>query len=192
MKKYRKILIFCFLFVLSFSFVACEKKDEVSISNKNKIKQIKFPNEKDNNIDLKIYFADNDSESDSDIAKEERLLKKEEIIGELIMQELIKGPAVKGSLKPIFPKETRLLSFSIKDSVAYVNLSKEAYHAPMSYNNEKAYLKCIVWSLTQLPSVEKVKLLIENKNINNLTKNFDLSKPIERDDLKSDTPKEGM
>lgn len=191
MKKYREILIFCFLFVLSFSFVACEKKDEVSISNKNKIKQIKFPNEKDNNIDLKIYFADSDSKNDSDITKEERLLKKEEIIGELIIQELIKGPSVNGSLKPIFPKETRLLSFSIKDSVAYVNLSKEAYY-PMSSNNEKAYLKCIVWSLTQLPSITKVKLLIENKNINNLTKNFDLSKPIERDDLKSDTPKEGM
>lgn len=166
----------------SVTLTGCQKEDKVSINNKEKVKSIAMPKEKDNIIDLDIYFDSSSDEKKTEIAKEERLIQKEELLGELIMHELIKGPSVESKLKPILPKETRLLSFSIKDSIAYVNLSKEA-NVPMTKSKEEASLKSIANSLTQLPSITKVKLLVESKEVDTLGGNFDVSKPFGKDDI---------
>jgi spore germination protein GerM len=42
------------------------------------------------------------------------------------MQELLKGPSNVSKLKPILPKDARLINFSIKDGIAFINLSSEA------------------------------------------------------------------
>lgn len=182
MKKYIKFITFSSLVLCFLLFIGCEKKDNLTVNNKDKIKKIVFDNEKNNNIELELYFDSSNDENNSKMVKEERILKKDEVIAEMIIQELIKGPSVNSSLKPIFPKETRLLSFSIKDNIAYVNLSKEAYYN-MTETREEAYLKSIIWSLTEISSIQKVQILIDNKNMSNLSKNFDLSKPLGRDDI---------
>ena len=99
-----------------------------------------------------------------------------------IIQELIKGPTVKSELKPVLPKETRLLSFSIKDNIAYVNLSKEA-KINMSEAKEKSCLQSIAASLTQLSSIKKIKLTLENNDIDTIGGNFDVSKPFSKEGL---------
>lgn len=176
-------LAFCSsLIISSVFFISCEKKDSISINNKDKIKNVTLHNEKDNLVDLNLYFDSTNSANNAEITKEERIIKKDELIGQFIIGELIKGPSVNNSLKPIFPKETRLLSFSIKDNIAYVNLSSEAYYS-MTADKEEAYLRSIIWSLTELPSIKKVKLFIENKDISSLSKNFKFNDPIGRDDL---------
>lgn len=176
-------LAFCSsLIISSVFFISCEKKDSISINNKDKIKNITLHNEKNNLVDLNLYFDSTNNANNAEITKEERIIKKDELIGQFIIGELIKGPSVNNSLKPIFPKETRLLSFSIKNNIAYVNLSSEAYYS-MTADKEEAYLKSIIWSLTELPSIKKVKLFIENKDISSLSKNFKFSEPIGRDDI---------
>ncbi|WP_251860630.1 GerMN domain-containing protein [Clostridium sp. Marseille-Q2269] len=182
MKKSIKLAFCSSLIVSSILFISCEKKDSISINNKDKIKNITLHNEKDNLVDLDLYFDSTNSKDNPEITKEERIIKKDELIGQFIMSELIKGPTVNNALKPIFPKETRLLSFSIKNNIAYVNLSKEAYYS-MPKDKEEAYLRSIIWSLTEIPSIKKVKLSIENNDISSISKNFKFTEPIGRDDM---------
>jgi len=182
LKKSIKLAFCSSLIISSVFFISCEKKDSISINNKDKIKNITLHNEKNNLVDLNLYFDSTNSSNNAEITKEERIIKKDELLGQFIIGELIKGPSVNNSLKPIFPKETRLLSFSIKNNIAYVNLSSEAYYS-MTADKEEAYLKSIIWSLTELPSIKKVKLFIENKDISSLSKNFKFDEPIGRDDI---------
>jgi len=183
MKKVIKILLCSLLVISTVAFFGCEKKDSKSVTNKEKLENLKLPLEKDGFIQLGIFFDGSKDSTNVQVVKDERIINKEELIGETIMQELIKGPNVKSELKPILSKETRLLSFSIKDNIAYVNLSKEA-KIKMSEVKEKSCLEGIVASLTQLPSVEKVKITMENKDIDTIGGNFDISKPFSKGELK--------
>lgn len=184
MKKVLNLLL-CSMVVVSLStFTGCDKKSAVNLSNESKIKKITLPNEKDNFIDLTLYFDSSKDDKDMQISKDPRTIPKEELLGEVIMQELIKGPSVKGELKPILPKGTRLLNFSIKDGIAFVNLSRDAINA-MTPNREEACLKSIIFSLTQLSSVQKVKIQIDNKDVEYLGGNFIISNPIGKDDLEN-------
>ena len=182
MKKVIKILLCSVLLVSNMAFFGCEKKDKKSVTNKEKLENLKLPLEKDDFIQFGIYFDASKDGTSVEVVKDERLINKEDLIGETIMQELIKGPTVKSELKPILPKETRLLSFSIKDNIAYVNLSKEA-KVSMSEVKERSCLEGISASLTQLPSVEKVKITMESKDIDTLGGNFDISKPFSKGEI---------
>lgn len=179
MKKVLSLLLCSTLFASAVGFSACSKNDKTSIYSKEKLKSLTLPKEKNNYIDLNIYFDGSKDSNTPQIAKEERLIQKEELIGEAIMNELIKGPSVNSKLKPILPKESKLLSFSIKDGIAYVNLSNEA-KTQLSPVREKVCLDSIVNSLCELPSVKKVKILIENKDDDSLGGNYDLSKPLSK------------
>ncbi len=182
MKKIIKMLLCTMLVISTMAFLGCEKKDKKSVTNKEKLENLKLPLEKDDFIQFGIYFDASKDGNAVQVVKDERLINKEELIGETIMQELIKGPTVKSELKPILPKETRLLSFSIKDNIAYVNLSKDA-KIEMSKVKERSCLEGIAASLTQLPSVEKVKITMENKNIDTLGGNFDISRPFNKGEI---------
>jgi len=161
--------------------VTPEKKDKASITNKEKLETTKLPSEKGDLIELKLYFGDAKGEG-TNIVKEERLINKEELIGEIIMQELIKGPAVVSDSKPVLPKETRLLSFSIKEGIAYVNLNS-VVEFKMTADQEKVILSSISNSITQLPSVKKVMLTVENKSVNTLGGNYNISKPFSKEEI---------
>ncbi|MBU3146583.1 GerMN domain-containing protein [Clostridium sp. CF012] len=179
MKKVVKVLLCSLLVSSTVAFFGCEKKDNKSVTNTEKLENLKLPLEKDGFIRFGIYFDGTKDDSNVQVVKDERIINKEELIGEAIMQELIKGPTVKSELKPILSKETRLLSFSIKDSIAYVNLSKEA-KIKMSVAKEKSCLEGIAASLTQLSSIEKIKITLENKDIDTIGGNFDISKPFNK------------
>lgn len=162
----------------------CEKKDDMSINNNEKIKNFVVSNEKDNNINLKLYFDSSPNSQNAEVSKEERLIHTDELMGEIIMQELIKGPSNESKLKPIFPTGTKLLSFSIKDGTAYVNLSSQA-KVPMSLSKEEACLKSMINSLTQISSIKKIKLMVENKDTEVLGGGFDVSKPFGQEDIQN-------
>ena len=176
-------LFTCSLLITSLlGITGCEKKDKTSLNNNEKEKKIVLS--KEDTLDLNIYFDASNDAKNPEIAKEERVMKRYEILGETIMGEIIKGPSVNSKLKPTLPKDTRILSFSIKDNIAFVNLSKEA-NISMTSSKEETCLKSIIWSLCQIPSVEKVKILIENKDIDLWGNHFDLSKPLGKDDVQN-------
>lgn len=184
MKKALNLFVCSIIFASCFEFAGCTRQDALSLNNKEKIKKITLKNETDNAVEIPLYFDASSNDKKAEISNETRVIQKEEVLGEIIMQELIKGPAVTSNNKPILPKNTRLISFSINDSIAYVNLSQEAVIS-MSPVKEEACLKSIVYSLCQLDSVKKVMIQIDNKNVDTLGGNFNISKPLGKDDIEN-------
>ncbi len=179
MKKTFCIFICSITMLSMISLTGCESKDIISSNNKDKEKQIALS--KENTLDLNIYFSSNDT-NNTDVSKEERIVKKDELLGEAIINELIKGPSIKSNLKSVIPKESKLLSFSIKDNIAYVNFSKET-NIVMTTVKEELCLKSIILSITELSSVQKVKVSIEDKDTGIWGDHFDLSKPLGKDNI---------
>lgn len=180
-KIYKGFLIILTMISLA-TLTGCGKENQANVNNAEKIKKLKLANSDDAYLNLNIYFDASKNESEVDVVKEERIIQKDELVGEVIMQQLIKGPSVKGKAKPIFPKNTRILSFSIKDNIAYVNLSSNVRYQ-MTLAREEACLRSIALSLSELQSIDKVKILVENKNIESLGGNFNISKPFNNNDI---------
>lgn len=182
MKKLYKSFLIILIMINLVSLTGCGKENKVNTSNTEKIKKLKLDNSDDAYLNLNIYFDASKSENEIGVAKEERIIQKDELIGEVIMQQLIKGPSVKSKSKPVFPNNARILSFSIKDNIAYVNLSSNVRYQ-MTLGREEACLRSIALSLTELQSIDKVKIMVENKNIESLGGNFNISKPFNNDDI---------
>lgn len=179
----KKVVYFILGIVLSTVIVtACGKKEIPSVTDKEKIENLTLPKEKDDFINISLYFDGCNDGKTEKIGKEERIINKEELLGELIMQQLIKGPSIKSDLTRILPKETRMISFSIKDGIAIINMSKEA-KVDMTDIKEKACLTSITKSMLQLPSIDKVRILIESKNVDSLGGNYDISKPFSQSEI---------
>ena len=70
----------------------------------------------------------------------------------------------------------------VKDDIAIINLSKEAV-INMSAAKEQATLEGIVATITQIPSINKINILVDNQMINSLGGNFDISKPFGKEDI---------
>lgn len=184
MKK-KLLIVLCSLMLSSSLLISgCSKKESVANNSNDKEKTIALSNEKDGIVNLNLYFDSSDGGKIAEISKEERSIKSDELMGQFIVLELIKGPSLKSGYTQILPKETKLLSFSIKDNIAYIDLSKEA-NAVLLPTKEEAVVKSIVMSLTQVTSILKVKISIENVDTNLWGGNFDLTKPLGRDDFKS-------
>lgn len=183
MKKIYKIfLIMCILASLNMIFIGCDDKDKVSAHNNEKLKVLESSENDDSLLKFNIYFNASKNEKSVNMLKDERIINKDELLGEFILRELIKGPSIESKLKPVLPKDTKLLSFSIKDNIAYINLNQEAKYK-MNKSTEESILKGIVLSLSQIKSIKKVKILINNKNVDTLGGNYDISKPFSKDDI---------
>lgn len=158
------------------------KKDQASSLVKEKLENTKraTADEGKEYTDIVLYFGGDDSKSE--VIKEERLIGYDELLGEIIMQELIKGPATVSQCKPILPKETRLISFSIKDGIAYINLSSDAVFE-MTSSQEEILLKALTASLSQLESVDKIMITIDNQGVETLGGNYNISKPFSSSDI---------
>lgn len=174
------LLLVC---TITLSFTACEKKDKISSLNKEKLENVKLSEkEKENFLSVDLYFDSSKNKGKEQFAKEPRVMNKKEVIAKTVMEELISGPSTESKLDPIINRETRVLNISVKDGVAYVNLSSEA-KSKMDRQKEIICLKSIVYSLTSLDYINKVNILIENKNIDTLGGNIDISKPIGRTEV---------
>lgn len=165
-------------------FVSCSKigVDKLAANNSERVKKI--ANELIGDIDISLYFDGTKNEAHPKIEEQKIQVNGEEIVGQYLIQALIQGPSQKGSLAPILPKNTKLLSFDIKDDIAIINLSKEAV-VNMSLAKEEATLKGITATITQIPNIKKVNMLIENQMINSLGGNFDISKPFTKEEISS-------
>ena len=178
-----KIILSVGVLISLVGFLGCQKADSKSIANKEQVKNIKLlNNDGANSLELDLYFDSSKSESKGEISKTQLILNKKEVLGNLIINELIKGPSIKSEVSPILPKDTRVLSFSIKDDVAIINLSKEA-KIKMNFAKEEACLKAITSSICQLEGINKINILIENQMVDSLGSNYDISKPFAKDEI---------
>jgi spore germination protein GerM len=118
-------------------------------------------------IALTLYFM-GETPSDFYLQAEKRTIPYTQAVARAAMEELFKGPAAGSSLKAIFPNTVKVLDVSISGGVCTVNVSKEiltdkAAQGGAGAEVEALALASIADTLTEFPSIQKVKLLIEGK-----------------------------
>jgi N-acetylmuramoyl-L-alanine amidase len=117
--------------------------------------------------EVTLYFA-GPTNFDDDLMPEVRKIPGLEDVGDLesraarIVQELIKGPARSSVLCPTIPRGTLLRSVKIVDDVVYADFSKELKENHWGGSRaEELTVYSIVNTLTDIPGVKGVRILIE-------------------------------
>ncbi|MBO8138537.1 MAG: GerMN domain-containing protein [Desulfotomaculum sp.] len=130
-------------------------------------------------IPVVLYFAD----ELGCLVAQQREIPKVDGIARVTMQELAKGPDPQSGLLPTLPPGTHLKDINIKDGVCIVDMSRELKenHAGGS-SGEMLTVYSIVNTLTQFPTVERVKILVNGQVVNTLAGHVDLSVPLGRND----------
>lgn len=115
------------------------------------------------NLDVTLYFL---SEDGNYLVPEVRTIKKgSEKLEELVVSELIKGPAQPGHVA-IIPSETKLLSVTSSNGIAFVDVSKDFLSTDkMSSKQLILMIYSIVDTLTELKGINKVQFLINGQKI---------------------------
>lgn len=133
---------------------------------------------KKNAVRLKLYFSDSQAQF---VVPEFRVVEKNNQVENLIIEELIKGPREKGHYT-VVPKGTRLNGVTVKDQIAFVDFSRELKdkHSGGSAG-ETMTIFGIVNSLTELPEIKKVQILIDGNKVEGIGEGlYDLREPLER------------
>ncbi len=101
---------------------------------------------------------------------------------------LFEGPPVIRGVKlvRVFPKDTKILSFSLKNGLATVNLNDQACNLNVGSSLEALAIASIVNTLTKFPDIYRVKILIEGKEVESLAGHVDLATELHYSDLAVD------
>ena len=82
-------------------------------------------------------------------------------VEKLVLEQLIRGPITKDAY-PTIPSDTKILSVSTKDGICYVNFDEG--FLGQGYNVlEEIPIYSIVNSLTEIPGINKVQILINGE-----------------------------
>lgn len=132
----------------------------------------------DRTVRLTLYFADEQAQY---LVPEVREVPQGNAsLPDLVVQELIKGPATPG-LGITIPREARLASpVKVEDGVAFVNFNKEFQTRHWGGSaGELMTVYSIVSSLTELEGIKAVALLVDGERLETLG-HMDLTVFIER------------
>lgn len=92
----------------------------------------------------------------------------------------IKRPPLK--LIELFPKGIKILSFTVKNGLATVDLNEEVRHLNVGSGLETLAVASIVNTLTKFPDIYRVKILIEGKEVESLAGHVDLTNNLNYND----------
>lgn len=125
-----------------------------------------------------LFFSNKDA---SGFVQEERKINKASGLAKETILELIKGPKDKNKGVITIPQGTKLNNIVIKDSICYVDFSKELQKNHWGGSaGEYMTVYSIVKTLCQFSSINKVQILIEGNKVTTLAGHIDISKPMER------------
>lgn len=101
-----------------------------------------------------------------------------------VISALINGPPSTEGLPvhTLIPKGTRLLGAEIKDGIAYVNFSKEITTANVGSRGDALLVASIVNSLSCLPGIDRVQILVEGAKVETLAGHVYVGEPLGRSD----------
>ena len=77
-----------------------------------------------------------------------------------------KSNYIREGFKAIIPEGTKVLDLKLEDSILTINFSKELLN--VSQDTEEKMLEAIIYSLTEINSVKKIKILVEGQSLTNL------------------------
>ena len=82
-----------------------------------------------------------------------------------------------------FPEGTHVLSASVNDSTATVDLSGEVKNQTSDVSGETGSFKALVWTLTALPGIDRVAILVQGQKLSTLPGgHLELDEPLRRSD----------
>lgn len=127
--------------------------------------------------DLILYFASEDGR---------QLVKTTLHVGypsgtsleRFVVEQLLRGPQVSG-VKATLPSTSSLLSVSVRDGICYVNFDDKFITDSLSGGYDYIPVYSLVNSLAELPSVQKVQLMINSKTDVSYSDAISLAAPLE-------------
>lgn len=125
-----------------------------------------------------LYFPPDDGDY---LVAEERTLDDSSNMEQAAILALMEGPHTEGLINPI-PEGTRLLDCTMDGKVAVLDFSEEirANH-PGGSMGELLTIYAIADTMGKLPTVERVKILVEGREIESLLGHMDTSQEIDPD-----------
>ena len=77
-----------------------------------------------------------------------------------------KSNYIREGFKAIIPKDSKILNISLENNILTIDFSKELLN--IDKDNEEKMLEAIIYSLTELDEVKKIKILVEGNTLTNL------------------------
>ncbi|MBN2545174.1 MAG: GerMN domain-containing protein [Spirochaetes bacterium] len=165
-------------------------KDETKkvISGNEKAKNEKNrENEKINNQVKKIFFSKLNSNDNLEMISVNRTVYYTNMPLTETLKLLLSGPTASeksGGIITNIPETSGLISVSIRNNIAYVNLTKEFEYNSYGKESTIAQIKQLVFTATEFPNIRSVQILIEGKVKTYLGgEGVIISKPISRNDF---------
>lgn len=110
--------------------------------------------------------------------KIKEVVSTEELAG-LLTRRYIQGAVSTKLSSPLNPL-TKVLGTTFNQSQLTINFSKEILQSNMSAEGETAFLKTLVWTLTELSGVKRVQILLEGNQIVSLFGHHSYREPFSR------------
>lgn len=112
--------------------------------------------------EMPIFLVDN-----SNYVARTSIVKSSETINEQI-KEIIetltinskKSTYIRDGFKPIIPENTKIIDLKLVNEILTINFSKE--FLTVNETNEEPMLEALIYSLTELKEIKKIKILVEN------------------------------
>ena len=118
--------------------------------------------------EMPIFLVDNkDYVARTSIVKNssETIEQIKEII-EALTKNTKKSSYIRDGFKPIIPEGTKILDLKLEENILTINFSKELLN--VVHCDEQKMIEAIIYSLTEIKDIKKIKLLVEGKPLTNL------------------------
>ncbi len=118
--------------------------------------------------EMPIFLVDNsDYVARTSIVKNssETIEQIKEII-EALTKNTKKSSYIRDGFKPIIPEGTKILDLKLEKNILTINFSKELLN--VVHCDEQKMIEAIIYSLTEIKDIKKIKILVEGKPLTNL------------------------
>ena len=174
---YNKLLLIILSISLCLFLFWCDKYDEINEDSNNFPQINPLP---DDQLELILYYPNSSMEY---LVPELRLVaRKNEDVEKMAINELLEGTQGR-NLVNIIPSNTEVQSLYITDNIAYVSFSREFLNNSYNEKEEALIIYSIVNTLTSLPNVEEVQMLIDGKAEDVLYKHYSIKEPLNFSDM---------
>lgn len=111
----------------------------------------------------------------------------EEGIAKATVRSLIKGNDIeqkisKSGLHGVLPQNTEIRGMSIKDGLCRVDFSKNILNTE-NYEQEQNMISALTYTLTEFPTIDRVEVLVEGKQLSTLSKGYAINTAFERKNI---------
>ena len=130
-------------------------------------------------VEVTLYFSDSQAMY---LVPEKRKIPQTSSLARQAVIELIKGPE-NSDLYSTIPEGTQINEVYIVDDIVYIDLSEEIFkNHPGGSSGELMTVYSIVNTLTEIPMIKGVQILVEGNEMKSLVGHIDISMPLLRDE----------